>query len=164
MNSSQQCFLCILDKGENFQPDHAALLSILRNEGVSAAGLGSMTPKSKPYNFLVSCLLLRCWFIVILYLTILMWRIFRVFKNHLCIFRWCSCLQPQRVSVMKSRQKAGPTAGMCTQSYIHTDIKVVAKPFHNDWVTLVSHRQTSTLLFSDVLLLEKSLTEPIIVS
>ncbi|KAG7220717.1 hypothetical protein INR49_017831 [Caranx melampygus] len=56
-------------QGEKFQPDHAALLSILRNEGVSTAGLGS--PQSKPYNYL-----------------------------------------PQRVSVMKSRQKAGPTAGV----------------------------------------------------
>ncbi|XP_070696215.1 nucleolar and coiled-body phosphoprotein 1 [Pempheris klunzingeri] len=59
------------DKGENFQPDHAALLSILRNEGVSATGLGSATPQSKSYNYL-----------------------------------------PQRVSVMKSRQKAGPTTGL----------------------------------------------------
>ncbi|XP_040007652.1 uncharacterized protein LOC120803346 isoform X3 [Xiphias gladius] len=58
------------DKGENFQSDHAALLSILRNEGVSATGLGSATPQSKLYNYL-----------------------------------------PQRVSVMKSRQKAGPSTG-----------------------------------------------------
>ncbi|XP_022597546.1 uncharacterized protein LOC111219212 [Seriola dumerili] len=56
------------DKGENFQPNHAALLSILRNEGVSTTDLGSASPQSKPYNYL-----------------------------------------PQRVSVMKSRQKAGPT-------------------------------------------------------
>uniref|UniRef100_A0A8C4F949 Uncharacterized protein n=1 Tax=Dicentrarchus labrax TaxID=13489 RepID=A0A8C4F949_DICLA len=40
------------DKVENFQRDHAALLSILRNEGVSATGLGSATPQSKPYNYL----------------------------------------------------------------------------------------------------------------
>ncbi|KAM8755670.1 uncharacterized protein troap isoform 1-T1 [Acanthopagrus schlegelii] len=53
------------DKGESFQSDHAALLSILRNEGVSATGFGSSSPQSKPYNYL-----------------------------------------PQRVSVMKSRQKA----------------------------------------------------------
>ncbi|XP_029362768.1 uncharacterized protein troap isoform X2 [Echeneis naucrates] len=56
------------DKGENFQSDHAALLSILQNEGVSTAGLQSATPQSKPYNYL-----------------------------------------PQRVSVMKTQQKAGPT-------------------------------------------------------
>ncbi|XP_071332188.1 ras guanine nucleotide exchange factor R isoform X2 [Trachinotus anak] len=56
------------DKRENFQSDHSALLSILRNEGVSTTGLGSATPQSKLYNYL-----------------------------------------PQRVSVMKSRQKAGPT-------------------------------------------------------
>ncbi|XP_026223688.1 uncharacterized protein troap isoform X2 [Anabas testudineus] len=58
------------NKGETFQPDHAALLSFLRNEGVSAIGLGSGTPQSKPYNYL-----------------------------------------PQRVSVMKSQQKAGCVAG-----------------------------------------------------
>ncbi|KAL7398265.1 hypothetical protein ABVT39_007019 [Epinephelus coioides] len=58
------------EKGENFQSDHTALLSILRNEGVSTTGLGSGTPHSKPYNYL-----------------------------------------PQRVSVMKSRQKARPTMG-----------------------------------------------------
>ncbi|KAF0036328.1 hypothetical protein F2P81_011640 [Scophthalmus maximus] len=39
------------DKGENFQPDHAAFLSILRNEGVSTTGLGSPTPQSKQYNY-----------------------------------------------------------------------------------------------------------------
>ncbi|KAK5613616.1 hypothetical protein CRENBAI_018801 [Crenichthys baileyi] len=55
--------------GENFQTDHVALLSILRNEGVGHAS--QLTPKhSKPYNYL-----------------------------------------PQRVSIMKSQQKDGPTAG-----------------------------------------------------
>ncbi|KAK9515409.1 hypothetical protein VZT92_026059 [Zoarces viviparus] len=54
------------DKAENFQSDHAALLSILWNEGVRATDGGSATPQSN-YNYL-----------------------------------------PQRVSVMKSRQKAGP--------------------------------------------------------
>ncbi|XP_034550663.1 uncharacterized protein troap [Notolabrus celidotus] len=39
------------EKVENFQTNHAALLSILRNEGLSAAGLGSTTPQSKPYNY-----------------------------------------------------------------------------------------------------------------
>lgn len=56
-NSSQQfpgCFFCIAEKDVNFLSDHAALLSILRNEGVSATGLGSATPQSKPYNYLVS--------------------------------------------------------------------------------------------------------------
>ncbi|XP_008294766.1 uncharacterized protein troap [Stegastes partitus] len=38
--------------GEKFQPDHAALLSVLRNEGVSVASLASATPHSKPYNYL----------------------------------------------------------------------------------------------------------------
>ncbi|MED6289520.1 hypothetical protein CHARACLAT_003683 [Characodon lateralis] len=55
--------------GENFQTDHVALLSILRNEGMGHAS--QLTPKhSKPYNYL-----------------------------------------PQRVSIMKSQQKDGPTAG-----------------------------------------------------
>ncbi|KAM6981805.1 uncharacterized protein troap [Tautogolabrus adspersus] len=58
------------EKGENFQTDHTALLSILRNEGVSAPGLGSATPQSKPFNYL-----------------------------------------PQRVSIMKTQQKVGPTTG-----------------------------------------------------
>ena len=44
-----------------FQADHAALLSILRNEGVSAAGLGS-----KPYNTLVS----HFWFVLGILLTV----------------------------------------------------------------------------------------------
>ncbi|XP_063742356.1 uncharacterized protein troap isoform X1 [Eleginops maclovinus] len=38
------------DQGDNFQLDHAALLSILRNEGLNATGLASTTPYSKPYN------------------------------------------------------------------------------------------------------------------
>ncbi|XP_047230844.1 uncharacterized protein LOC124873809 isoform X2 [Girardinichthys multiradiatus] len=55
--------------GENFQTDHVALLSILRNEVMGHAS--QLTPKhSKPYNYL-----------------------------------------PQRVSIMKSQQKDGPTAG-----------------------------------------------------
>ncbi|XP_060913587.1 uncharacterized protein troap isoform X1 [Labrus mixtus] len=41
----------LTEKGENFQSDHAALLSILRNEGVSAPCLGSATPQSKAYNY-----------------------------------------------------------------------------------------------------------------
>ncbi|XP_054465668.1 uncharacterized protein troap isoform X3 [Anoplopoma fimbria] len=58
---------CSTDKGENFQSDHAALLSILRNEGLRA----TCSPQSNSYNYL-----------------------------------------PQRVSVMKGRQKAGPTTGL----------------------------------------------------
>ncbi|XP_034392834.1 uncharacterized protein troap isoform X4 [Cyclopterus lumpus] len=60
----------VSDKGENFQSDHAALLSILRNEGVRVTDVGCATPQSNSYNYL-----------------------------------------PKRVSVMKSRQKAGPTTG-----------------------------------------------------
>uniref|UniRef100_A0A3P9QGU5 Uncharacterized LOC103467299 n=1 Tax=Poecilia reticulata TaxID=8081 RepID=A0A3P9QGU5_POERE len=38
---------------ENFQPDHAALLSVLRNEGVGRASRPFVTPKrSKKYNYL----------------------------------------------------------------------------------------------------------------
>lgn len=43
--------LCI--KGENYQPDHAAFLSILRNEGISSTDCGSATPHCKPYNNVV---------------------------------------------------------------------------------------------------------------
>ncbi|XP_062247101.1 uncharacterized protein troap [Platichthys flesus] len=59
--------------GENFQSDHAAFLSILRNEGVSNAALGSgfATPHSKQYKYM-----------------------------------------PQRVSILKSRQKAAATTGL----------------------------------------------------
>ncbi|XP_074537737.1 uncharacterized protein troap [Halichoeres trimaculatus] len=39
------------EKVESFTPDHAALLSVLRNEGVSATGPGSASPQSKPYNY-----------------------------------------------------------------------------------------------------------------
>lgn len=53
--------------GENFQADHAALLSILRNEGVSATGLGSKT-----YNNLVS----QFWFVVIIFVMV-----FLLFNN-----------------------------------------------------------------------------------
>ncbi|XP_056279056.1 uncharacterized protein troap isoform X2 [Pseudoliparis swirei] len=60
----------VSDKRENFQSDHAALLSILRSEGVRVTDVGSATPQSNSYNYL-----------------------------------------PKRVSVMKSRQKAGPTTG-----------------------------------------------------
>lgn len=57
--------------GEAFQLDHAALLSILRDEGVGAMRVVSATPEStRPYKYL-----------------------------------------PQRVSVMKSHQKAGPLTG-----------------------------------------------------
>uniref|UniRef100_A0A096LVA0 Uncharacterized LOC103141187 n=1 Tax=Poecilia formosa TaxID=48698 RepID=A0A096LVA0_POEFO len=41
------------EKSENFQPDHAALPSILRNEGVGRASRPVVTPKcSKQYNYL----------------------------------------------------------------------------------------------------------------
>lgn len=33
------------------------------------------------------------------------------FKHHHCIFCCCSCLQPQRVSILKNKQKAGPNVG-----------------------------------------------------
>ncbi|XP_056897398.1 uncharacterized protein troap isoform X1 [Takifugu flavidus] len=61
----QPSLFWISDKGESFKTDHAALLSILLNDGVSATGLGS-----KPYNDL-----------------------------------------PQRVSILKNKQKAGPNVG-----------------------------------------------------
>ncbi|KAM4563750.1 uncharacterized protein troap isoform 2-T3 [Odontesthes bonariensis] len=66
--------------GENFQADHAALLSILRNEGVGVAGRVSATPHSKPYNYL-----------------------------------------PQRVSVLKSRQMAGPAPALVRSAQFSSD-------------------------------------------
>ncbi|XP_068454086.1 uncharacterized protein troap isoform X2 [Clinocottus analis] len=42
----------VSDKGENFQSDHAALLSILLNEGVKVTDVGSATPQSNSYNYL----------------------------------------------------------------------------------------------------------------
>ena len=127
---SQQYFSCISDKGENFQFDHAALLSILRNEGVSTTGLESVTPKSKPYNYLVS------WFYNCLFLfrlaTMLLSQIFRMCsEKSYTLWQW-SYLQPQRVSVMKSRQKVAPPAGKhksvnipCSYLFISSDLKVI---------------------------------------
>lgn len=57
----QPSLFCISDKGESFKTDHAALLSILRNDGVSATSLGS-----KPYNDLVS----QFWFVVLILQTV----------------------------------------------------------------------------------------------
>ncbi|CAN9516164.1 unnamed protein product [Ophioblennius macclurei] len=58
------------EKKENFQCDAKALLSIVRNEGVSASGRPSATPRSKAFDSL-----------------------------------------PQRVSIMKSHHKVGPSRG-----------------------------------------------------
>ncbi|XP_034733562.1 uncharacterized protein troap isoform X1 [Etheostoma cragini] len=81
------------DKGENFQSDHAAMLSILRNEGISATGLRSANSPSKPYNFL-----------------------------------------PQRVSVMKSRQKAGPTTGSMKSMQFSPDHAALQSILQNEGV------------------------------
>ncbi|XP_030277705.1 uncharacterized protein troap isoform X2 [Sparus aurata] len=81
------------DKGESFKSDHAALLSILRNEGVSATGFGSSSPQSKPYNYL-----------------------------------------PQRVSVMKSRQKAGPTTGSVKSVQFSPDPAALQSILQNEGV------------------------------
>ncbi|XP_076597786.1 uncharacterized protein troap isoform X2 [Chaetodon auriga] len=80
------------DKEDNFQADHAALLSILQTE-VNATGLGSATPQSKPYN----------------------------------------CL-PQRVSVMKSRQKAGPTRGSVKSVRFSPDSAALQSILQNEGV------------------------------
>lgn len=45
------------DKEDNFQPSHADLLRLLRNERVGSAGPTSATPKSKPQTYLVSLLI-----------------------------------------------------------------------------------------------------------
>ncbi|XP_035761579.1 uncharacterized protein LOC102779427 isoform X2 [Neolamprologus brichardi] len=81
------------EKGENFQPDHAALLSILRNEGVGVTGPAPTTPQSKPYNYL-----------------------------------------PQRVSVMKSRQKAGAPAGSVKSVQFSPDPAALQSILQNEGV------------------------------
>ncbi|XP_059189011.1 uncharacterized protein troap [Centropristis striata] len=81
------------DKAESFQSDHAALLSILRNEGVGATGLGSATPHSKAYNYL-----------------------------------------PQRVSVMKSRQKTGAAAGSVKSVQFSPDTAAMQSILQNEGV------------------------------
>lgn len=81
------------DKGENFQTDHKALLSILRNEGVSATSLGAATPQSKPYNYV-----------------------------------------PQRVSILKSRHKTGPTAGPVKSVHFSPDSAALKSILHNEGV------------------------------
>lgn len=50
-------FLSCSDKEDNFQPSHADLLRLLRNERVGSAGPTSATPKSKPQTYLVSLLI-----------------------------------------------------------------------------------------------------------
>lgn len=73
----------------DFQPDHAALLSILQNKGVTS----TMTSQSKPYNYL-----------------------------------------PQRVSVMKSCQKAEPNAGSMTSVTCSPDHGALQSIVRNDGV------------------------------
>ncbi|CAJ1085303.1 uncharacterized protein troap [Xyrichtys novacula] len=84
------------EKVENFQPDHAALLSILRNEGISATGLGSATPKSQPYNYV-----------------------------------------PQRVSVMKSRQKPGVSSASVKSLQFSPDPAALQSILQNEGVKAV---------------------------
>ncbi|KAG7283854.1 hypothetical protein CRUP_034041 [Coryphaenoides rupestris] len=81
-------------KEEPFQLDHAALLSILRDEGVAALRGGSATPEStKPYNYL-----------------------------------------PQRVSVMKSHQKAGPSTGPMRVTQFSLDPAAMQSTQHGEGV------------------------------
>uniref|UniRef100_A0A668W1Y8 Uncharacterized protein n=1 Tax=Oreochromis aureus TaxID=47969 RepID=A0A668W1Y8_OREAU len=63
-------FFYIIEKGENFQPDHAALLSILRNEGVGVTGPAPTTPQSKPYNYLVSWIHSGAFFIMLFFVCL----------------------------------------------------------------------------------------------
>ncbi|XP_072304721.1 uncharacterized protein [Eucyclogobius newberryi] len=83
------CSISKGDKVDNFQHDHAALLSILRNEGVSLA----TTPQSKPYNHL-----------------------------------------PQRVSVMKSRQKAELNPGSIKSAQFTPDHRALQSILKNEGV------------------------------
>ncbi|XP_014864959.1 PREDICTED: uncharacterized protein LOC106931375 isoform X2 [Poecilia mexicana] len=53
LTAQASCSNPLSEKSENFQPDHAALPSILRNEGVGRASRPVVTPKcSKQYNYL----------------------------------------------------------------------------------------------------------------
>ncbi|XP_017161076.1 uncharacterized protein troap [Poecilia reticulata] len=53
LTAQASCSNPLSEKSENFQPDHAALLSVLRNEGVGRASRPFVTPKrSKKYNYL----------------------------------------------------------------------------------------------------------------
>lgn len=119
-------FACVSDKSENFQPDHAALLTILRNEGVGVASWACATPNTKPYNYLVSQIrsptVMVGWLIELfnhMCNRALFYVVFQllVVRNFAVIhFYDSSCLQPQRVSVMKSQKKAGPATGQhCTR-------------------------------------------------
>ncbi|XP_029995691.1 uncharacterized protein troap [Sphaeramia orbicularis] len=83
----------VTDKVETFQLDPAALLSILRNEGVSTTGLVSASPQSKPYNYL-----------------------------------------PQRVSVLKSQQKAGPSTGCVKKVQFSPDPAALQSILQNEGV------------------------------
>ncbi|XP_051805096.1 uncharacterized protein troap isoform X1 [Acanthochromis polyacanthus] len=73
--------------GKKFQPDHAALLSILRNEGVS------VTSQSKPYNYL-----------------------------------------PQRVSIMKTQQKAAPSTASVKSVQFTPDLAALQSILQNQGV------------------------------
>uniref|UniRef100_A0AAQ6A4P8 Uncharacterized protein n=1 Tax=Amphiprion ocellaris TaxID=80972 RepID=A0AAQ6A4P8_AMPOC len=79
--------------GEKFQPDHAALLSVLRNEGVSVTSLASAAPQSKPFN----------------------------------------CL-PQRVSIMKSQKKAGPSTASVKSVQFTPDLVALQSILQNQGV------------------------------
>ncbi|KAM4737400.1 uncharacterized protein troap isoform 1-T3 [Anableps anableps] len=88
------CSKPLNEKSENFQPDHAALLSILRNENVGHANQPIVTPKhSKQYNYL-----------------------------------------PQRVSVMKSQQRAGTTAGPVRAVQFSPDAAALRSILQNEGV------------------------------
>ncbi|XP_023123585.2 uncharacterized protein troap isoform X3 [Amphiprion ocellaris] len=120
--------------GEKFQPDHAALLSVLRNEGVSVTSLASAAPQSKPFN----CLPQRVSImksqkkagpstasVKSVQFTPDLVALQSILQNQgvkdlgfvgitaqesVCPpGRGTSIYTPQRVSVMKSRQKAGPS-------------------------------------------------------
>uniref|UniRef100_A0AAX7TKR2 Uncharacterized protein n=1 Tax=Astatotilapia calliptera TaxID=8154 RepID=A0AAX7TKR2_ASTCA len=67
--------------GENFQPDHAALLSILRNEGVGVTGPAPTTPQSKPYNYLVSWIHSGAFFIMLFFVCLFLMPIVAAVKS-----------------------------------------------------------------------------------
>lgn len=136
MSFSWAFFFCIIEKGENFQPDHAALLSILRNEGVGVTGPAPTTPQSKPYNYLVSWIHSGAFFIMLFFVCLFLMPIVAAGKHFFKGVQW-SCVQPQRVSVMTSRQKAGAPAGQCkmenTACAWHIHVNIVKDLFYSRW-------------------------------
>ncbi|XP_042266328.1 uncharacterized protein LOC121896470 isoform X1 [Thunnus maccoyii] len=108
------------DKGEKFQPDHAALLSVLQNEGAQRVSAMKSRQKAEPttavsgsvksVQFSPDPTALRS--ILLNEGVKAAGPVGATPRNSVCPGRGTSIYTPQRVSVMKSRQKAEPTTGV----------------------------------------------------